>query len=174
MKNHYPKLFFSVLLSVFFFSLNAQVKDNIWSTTNTKDLKKEDIAFKKSTPKYSTLLNVDIDKLNLQLANAPQRQSSNKHQGVVLQFPNESGKLQSYLVQEASVMELELQEQFPEIRAYVGRGIDNPSALLRFSVSPQKGFSGMVLTQMKMGQEKNLFATQIISHQAIISLMKNT
>jgi hypothetical protein len=149
MKNHYPKLFFSVLLSVFFFSLNAQVKDNIWSTTNTKDLKKEDIAFKKSTPKYSTLLNVDIDKLNLQLANAPQRQSSNKHQGVVLQFPNESGKLQSYLVQEASVMELELQEQFPEIRAYVGRGIDNPSALLRFSVSPQKGFSGMVLSDGK-------------------------
>lgn len=149
MKNHYPKLFFSLLLSVLFFSLNAQVKENVWSITKNSDLKKEDISFSKAVPKHSTFLNVDINKLNLQLANAPQRHLSNKHQGVVLQFPNQEGKLQSYLVQEASTMEPELQAQFPDIRAFVGRGIDNPTALLRFSVSPQKGFSGMVLSDGK-------------------------
>jgi len=46
-------------------------------------------------------------------------------------------------------MEYELQMQFPEIRSFVGKGIDNPSAIMRFSISPQKGFSGMVLSDKK-------------------------
>ncbi|WP_299114983.1 reprolysin-like metallopeptidase [uncultured Winogradskyella sp.] len=149
MKNHYPRLFFSLLLSIFFFSVNAQVKDNIWSITNNNNLKKDNITFYKENPKHSTLISIDIDKLNQKLVNVPQRHLSNKNQGVVLQFPNQLGKPESYLVQEASVMEVELQVQFPEIRSFVGKGIDNPSAILRFSISPQKGFSGMVLSDGK-------------------------
>ena len=90
-----------------------------------------------------------MEGLKQKLANVPQRHLSNKSQGVVIQFPNQVGKLESYLVQEASVMEAELQNQFPEIRSFVGKGIDNPSAILRFSISPQKGFSGMVLSDRK-------------------------
>lgn len=150
MRNHYPRLIFSLLLPVFFLSINAQNKDDIWSTTeDAKNITKEEITFYKSKPVNSTLVNIDIEKLNEQLANAPQRHLSNKYQGIVLKFPNQSGKLQSYLVQEASVMEPELQAQFPEIRAFVGKGIDNPAALIRFSVSPQKGFSGMILSDTK-------------------------
>lgn len=149
MKNHYPKLFISLLLSVFFFSLNAQVKDNVWSITETENLQKDEITFTKAIPKHSTFITINFNRLNQQLANAPQRHLSDKHQGVVMQFPNQLGKLESYLVQEASTMEPELQEQFPDIRAYVAKGIDNPSAVMRFSVSPQKGFSGMVLSDGK-------------------------
>lgn len=46
-------------------------------------------------------------------------------------------------------MEYDLQMRFPEIRSFVGKGIDNPAATLRFSLSPQKGFSGMVLSDGK-------------------------
>jgi len=53
------------------------------------------------------------------------------------------------LIKEASVMSSELQSQFPEIRAYVGKGINNPSALIRFSISPEKGLSSMVLSDKK-------------------------
>ncbi len=149
MKNHRPKLFLSLLLPVFLFSLSAQVKDRTWSIANANDLKKDEITFYKNTPKYSTLINIDVNQLNQQLANVPQRHLSSKHQGVVLQFPNQLGKPESYLVQEASLMEPELQEQFPEIRSFVGKGIDNPAAIIRFSISPQKGFSGMVLSDGK-------------------------
>lgn len=149
MKNHYSKLFFSFLLTFFFISANAQVKENIWSINDTKKISKENITFHKPTLKHSTLIDINFEKLNQQLVNAPQRHLSNKNQGVVLQFPNHLGKLESYLVQEASVMEYELQMQFPEIRSFVGKGIDNPTAILRFSISPQKGFSGMVLSDDK-------------------------
>lgn len=149
MKNNYPKFFLSLLMALFFMSLcNAQKKELTWSI-NKDQIKKEDVSFYKSKPKYSTLININIELLKQQLIDVPQRQFATKNQGIILQFPNQEGKPESYLVQEASVMEYELQMQFPEIRSFVGKGIDNPSSIMRFSISPQKGFSGMVLSDKK-------------------------
>src|SRR5690606_17971022 len=36
------------------------------------------------------------------------------------------------------------QERFPEIRSYAGRGVNNPGATIRFSVSPTNGLSAIV------------------------------
>src|SRR5690606_11840313 len=47
-------------------------------------------------------------------------------------------------VWEASNFEPSLQERYPEIRSYIGKGLDNPTSYLRFSVSP-KGISSMML-----------------------------
>ena len=149
MKSHYPKLFFSLLLTLFFLASNAQVKEVIWSTNPITKSNEENIIFYKTKPKHSTILNLSIENLNARLANIPKRGTSQNHEGVILKFPNQAGKLDSYLVQEASVMEPELQAQFPEIRSFVGKGLDNPAAILRFSLSPQKGFSGMVLSDRK-------------------------
>ena len=38
----------------------------------------------------------------------------------------------------------ELQAQFPEIRSFAGQGIDDPSAVIRFSISPEKGLSSFM------------------------------
>jgi hypothetical protein len=48
------------------------------------------------------------------------------------------------LIIENSNFEPVLQEQFPDIRAYTGKGITDPTATLSFSVSPQ-GIQTMVL-----------------------------
>ncbi|MCT4629365.1 reprolysin-like metallopeptidase [Winogradskyella sp.] len=150
MKNNYQNLLLSVLAALFFVSLaNAQKTKNPWSINHGDQIKNEDVIFYKSIPKKSILIDINIDVLKQQLANVPQRDFSSKDQGVVMQLPNQNGKPESFLVQEASVMEYELQVQYPEIRSFVGKGIDNPSALLRFSISPQKGFSGMVLSDGK-------------------------
>ncbi len=149
MKNQYRKLFLGLLCSLSFLLSYAQTQDDIWSIEKNENFNKKEVIFFKATPQYSTLINIDIDKLKDQLINVPKRQLSNKSQGKVLQFPNQKGKLESYLIQESSVMEPELQVKFPEIRSFTGKGIDNPAALLRFSISPQKGFSGMILSDGK-------------------------
>lgn len=149
MKNNYPKFLLTLLPALFFVLIgSAQKTQNMWSINKTQ-IEKEDVTFYKSKPKYSTLINIKLEELRQMLANVPQRQFSTKDQGIILQFPNHEGKSESYLVQEASVMEYELQLQFPEIRSFVGKGIDNPAAIMRFSISPQKGFSGMVLSDGK-------------------------
>lgn len=146
MNNNYPKLPFSFALSLFFvFSSFAQ--KNLWTSILESEIQAKTVSFYKAKPKQHHLLNLDREGLNSLLTNIPQRQFSNRNQGVIIEFPNQSGKLESFLVQEASVMEYELQNQFPEIRSFVGRGINDPSALLRFSLSPQKGLSAMILSK---------------------------
>lgn len=63
--------------------------------------------------------------------------------GVEIQLPNINGKLESFLIWESSNFAPELQAQFPEIRAYVGKGVTDPTALLNLSFSPQ-GIQTMV------------------------------
>ncbi|MEO1030409.1 MAG: reprolysin-like metallopeptidase [Bacteroidota bacterium] len=150
MKNKYLQFFLGLLLTVCFVSQStAQKTETIWSIKAPSDIPQKNIDFYKAKPKYSTLIGINIDRLKQQLINVPQRHLVGKRQGVVVQFPNHEGKLASFLVQEASVMETELQNQFPEIRSFVGKGIDNPTAILRFSMSPQKGLSGMILSDGK-------------------------
>ena len=89
----------------------------------------------------------DISQLNNVLSQAPSRYSKNaKSSPLVLEFPNLNGELERYKVEEASVMAPELQAKYPEIRSFIGYGIDTPSSFLRFSVSPYKGLSGIVLS----------------------------
>ena len=42
-------------------------------------------------------------------------------------------------------MSPDLQEKYPEIKSYTGYGIDSPHTYLRFSLSPYKGLSGIIL-----------------------------
>ncbi len=55
----------------------------------------------------------------------------------VISIPNADGNLEEFEVTEASNFEPDLQAQFPEIRAYSGRGITDKSATLKLSISPQ-------------------------------------
>lgn len=98
---------------------------------------------KKSQEKleYSGLYTLDESQLKQSLKEAPVRFS--KNEGVIISLPTASGKLERFQVWESSNMAPELQAKFPDIRSYVGSGIEDPTAYLRFSVSPL-GFSSMI------------------------------
>ncbi len=64
---------------------------------------------------------------------------------VVLALPTPRGAFQSFRFVESSVMEAPLQAQYPEIRTYLGQGIDDPAATLRFDWTPA-GFHAQVLS----------------------------
>jgi len=63
----------------------------------------------------------------------------------VLALPHPDGGLERFRVLESPVMAPELAAKFPEIRTYRGVGVDDPTASVRFEVSP-RGFSAMVLS----------------------------
>ncbi|WP_366186093.1 reprolysin-like metallopeptidase [Flavobacterium ovatum] len=67
-----------------------------------------------------------------------------KKSAVEITIPNIEGVLETYLIQEYSNFEPELQSKYPEIRAYEGKGITDKKAKLHFSISP-KGIQTMVL-----------------------------
>ena len=63
----------------------------------------------------------------------------------LLELPHPDGGLVRFRVIESPVMAPELAAKFPEIRTFRGEGVDDPTASVRFDVSP-RGFSAMVLS----------------------------
>lgn len=85
---------------------------------------------------------INLDQFKALLATAPQRSSG--QQGIVVALPNTAGETEHFRVSEQSNFAPDLQGQFPDIRAYAGTGVEDPGAVLRFSLSPE-GIQTMVL-----------------------------
>lgn len=88
------------------------------------------------------LYSFDQQVFEQQLASTPERFSNLP--GNIISIPNAEGEMERFEVWEASNFTPTLQAKFPNIRAYVGIGIDDPNAYLRFSFS-SKGISTMTL-----------------------------
>jgi hypothetical protein len=97
-----------------------------------------------SIPTDYRLYEFDYVKFKNQLVNVPLRENYTGISNVVISFPMPSGALEQFRVLEAPVFESDLQQLFPDIRSFVGQGIDDPSAIIRFSLSPQKGVSATI------------------------------
>ncbi len=109
--------------------------------TNTNTVVKESHL---SLKEYHTF-SLSSHALKESLSNVIQRSQFSVTSNTILSFPNAEGKLERFRIKEASVMHPDLQERFPEIRSYVGQGVDDASSILRFSMSPE-GFSGMIIS----------------------------
>lgn len=132
-------LFFSLC------ALNASAQtERAWTTFSGKNVKTAKGVARLSFPKEFKLFELNDQSLRQVLKTAPQRDFTKKNQGVVIALPNAEGQLEHFKMVEASNFEPELQAQFPEIRSYVGKGVEDPYATLRMSLSP-KGVSTMIL-----------------------------
>lgn len=114
-------------------------QQNYWSKVNNTN--SANLKARTSTPKQFALYKVDLEKIKIDLAKASQRFSSNSN--LTLKFPDSDGNFKDYIVQEASVMEPELQAKFPEIKSYVGWQKNDASKSIRFSLTPTTGISIM-------------------------------
>jgi hypothetical protein len=124
-------LFSVVLLSI---GQTYGQKKQVWMKSNADNI---DEARKIRSTSYSedqSLYSVDLATLRQSLGNATDKFSGKA--GVVVEFPNRSGVLEKFLVWENSNFAPELQAQFPEIRAYIGNGIEDKTARINFSLSP--------------------------------------
>ena len=87
----------------------------------------------------SRVRTVTLDKLSLSglLQAAPAERSAAARQSpLVMVLPDPAGGYQRFAVVDSPVMEAGLAARHPEIKTYAGRGIDDPSATLRLSVTP--------------------------------------
>ncbi len=137
MKN---KLLSIALIAITSFSI-AQTGKSAWKAT-VKRADAVTVANKQSivSPK---LFELDINQLKQALNNAPKRFTTNTST-VIVSFPNANGQLEKFRVMESSNMDSALAERFPEIKSYVGQGVDTPTSKIYFSLSPL-GLQTMVI-----------------------------
>ena len=122
-----------VILVLMLMSVGMSAQNALWKKASTTDVKALSIAQRNSTPQEYDLFQLNIPALKNSLANAPERFSTLSN--VIIELPTNNGDLQSFRVYEASLFDTELQERHPGIRSYAAQGIDDPTAVARFSVS---------------------------------------
>lgn len=103
----------------------------------------------RANPTSYKLFGLNLAGIRKELKTAPSREKAAASEGVIMSFPNAEGTLERFRVMEASILHPDLAAKYPGIESYAGQGIDDPSATIRFSVSPQQGFHGMVLSGIK-------------------------
>ena len=133
-----------ILLCFVNISVFAQVGNEIWSRVDPSEAKSTDALYSRGSPVSFEIYEIDFKNLRKKLHSAPSREFSSHQQGNIIPFPNENGVMELFMVFRADIMEPELQLQYPNIQSYVGKSIDNPGSLVRFSLS-QIGIHAMLL-----------------------------
>ncbi len=149
-KNTSPKI--ALLFAALFFTTYVQAQTKLWSsapldqyqakTAHTPDLPELD---------KGTLLQLDVATMQSLGKTAQQETSGIHNASTVVDLPLPDGSFQKFQIWESPLMEPELAAKFPEIKTYILKGIDDPFARGRMSVSPDE--FGAFFTSQQFGQE---------------------
>jgi hypothetical protein len=134
-------LFFFLFLSVV--SMYGQEKSAWKQVEKTLNFSQEKLR-RSSLPTEYKLYEFNYDSFKKQLTNVPNRDHFFGKSDVVVSIPTVNGDLEEFRIVEASTFEESLQTQFPEIRSFAGQGVNDPSKVIRFSLSPYNGLSAII------------------------------
>ncbi|MFK6999361.1 reprolysin-like metallopeptidase [Flavobacterium oreochromis] len=119
-------------------------QDGMWKRTNANH---RNVLERKIQLPEKNLFDLNVDLIKEQLSKSSNR-FSRSSAATIISLPNSEGNLEKFRVYENSNMDPILQAKYPEIRSYIGIGIDNPTATAYFSMSPL-GFKSMTLSAGK-------------------------
>ena len=135
----------SLILITISLSSFAQHNANLlWKNTTKFALKGLEKVKRNDIPKSALTYHLDINSIKIALVNAPVRNHINKNSNTLVSFPVALGNTELFKVFEASVFHPDLATKYPEIKSYIGYGINNPTLTVRFSLSPYNGLSAMI------------------------------
>jgi chitodextrinase len=123
----------------------GQGKNSFWKSSTLKS--ETTLLEQKMALPQKHVFELDANGLKTALSSSPKR-FSNSNAGIVVSFPNEEGQMEEFRVYENSIMAPELAAQYPDIKSYIGIGIDQPTSTIYFSISPL-GFKSMQLNAGK-------------------------
>ncbi|MBL6445437.1 T9SS type A sorting domain-containing protein [Fulvivirga sp. 29W222] len=98
---------------------------------------------------YKALV-LDFQGLKQALSLTGMRGSASSRNTQVIHFPNADGKMEKFSIVEAPTLHPDLAKKYPGIKSYAGQGMDNPTSTIRFSISNQRGFHGLLMTAKGM------------------------
>lgn len=140
------KLFF--ILLVFLFSVPQLLcSQTLWTKISERNIEKSLVRARATLPSSYQLFALDFTAFKQLLKNAPLENSLNAAE-LIISFPTSEGKVTSFKVVEAPIMEAELQQKFPALKSYSAISIDDSQITLRFSIT-DFGLHAMSLTNEK-------------------------
>ncbi|WP_459209390.1 reprolysin-like metallopeptidase [Aquimarina rhabdastrellae] len=126
-------------------------QSSYWTKSNTEQ-KNAILPHSMELPQSNTF-NLNLEAFRNALEKAPQRGDLSKTSSTTVEFPKADGSMETFVIQELATLHPDLAARYPEIKSYIGKSVQDPSATIRFSISPEKGVQTMRLS----GKDKALF-----------------
>ena len=120
-----------------------------------------------SYPKEYKLFNLDINPLRQELFSIVG--TTARKNSTIISLPNADGQIEDFEVFEASNFEPELQAQYPDIRAYSGKGITDKYATLKIAIAP----NGISTTVFRVDEKPAEFIEAYSQDHTIYSVYKS-
>ena len=133
MKQNYLKCKVIIPILFIFIGLSAQNNTELWRSSKSEEPLSKDKIYRNTIPREFKLFTLNSENLNTLLADVPERFTMKSN--TIIEFPTKNGVIQKFRVYEASILAPSLQAQHPSIRSFTAQGIDDPSAVARFSYS---------------------------------------
>lgn len=126
-------------------SRQTSANEGLWRDVPENQFRGE-VSHRLIIPDQYRTLQADTIQLQAVLNQAPPENSDAGRDGaVILSLPLPDGEYGRFQIVTSPVMAPELTAKFPEIKTYVGQGIDDPTAAARLDWTPH-GFHGMILS----------------------------
>ncbi len=122
-------------ITLFFLACSLYAQNGYWKQETFKE-GTHGISMRNLDSDNYQVFQLDVSAFKQQLIGAPLRGNFSGKSNTIVSFPNEKGKFENFRIVEAPVLSEELSQLHPEIKTYLGFGIDNPGARVRFSVTP--------------------------------------
>jgi hypothetical protein len=129
-----------VIGMLFMSGISFAQTDRLWSESTTKT--NSEVLENKTNILNPKIYQLDINGLKSALAKAPKRLALGTKSEIIISFPNSDGKLENFKVRENSNFDPQLAAKYPDIKSYVGEGLEDPNSTVYFSISPL-GLSSM-------------------------------
>jgi len=130
----------TLLSTLFIAGLSFAQTDRLWSASSSKAA--ENVFENQRNINNPNVYSLDINGLKSILSKAPKRFIAGGKSETIISFPNSEGKMENFKVRENSNFDPQLTAKYPEIKSYVGEGVENASSTVYFSLSPL-GLSSM-------------------------------
>ena len=121
------------LIVILFAASNSFSQSAIWKKITPNEVTSPVLARESNASEF-LLYSLNLKALKEKLVTAPSR-NVGQESNIVIAFPNPNGEMQNFKIYEASIMHLELATKHPEIQSYVGFGLEDKTAIIRFSTT---------------------------------------
>jgi len=130
--------------TIFILLISCTISNGLWAQASFfKDADEQSINMQKGSSKRDIIplkyrtVKLDNEAFVSFLKSLPaEKNILNRKSTPVLNLPMPDGTIAQFHVWESTIMELGLQEKYPEIRTFAGQGITDPFATIRFDYNP--------------------------------------
>lgn len=157
-----------LLVPSLLFSLTMFSQTSFWRKPVTTEMTPNKVAQRDNFPEKFEVYQLNLTLLLNALQDVPNRLSAGSS-NVVISIPNADGLLERFQMFEFSNFSSALQAQYPLVRSYIGKGLDDQTAVLRMSSDP-KGFQGIIFR----GNNETEFFEPYSQDYKIYAFFKNT